>query len=144
MSTLGTHIKNSFKATFIPEGIYDVRFVFTSKLFVGGIMFNLRYLCLLLCFCSVFLRLAYPVSLDFPFLIAVLYLYLQTLEETCKIVDIKFTAHARFWKQFQQVSAKWKDCKAKVLKVFGSKKTKRPKQDIQNRLWSHIPEVGEL
>jgi hypothetical protein len=29
------------------------------------------------------------------------------------------------------------------LKVFGSKKTKGPKQDSQNRLWSPMPEGGE-
>jgi hypothetical protein len=29
------------------------------------------------------------------------------------------------------------------LKVFGSKKTKGPIQDSQNRLWSPMPEGGE-
>ena len=69
--------------TTMPPAWKDVRFVLSIRLFVGGLMSYLRYLCLFACsgvqhvlcwfFFFFFLHLVYPmmtVSLDCPFLIA--------------------------------------------------------------------------
>jgi len=50
----------------------------------------------------------------------------------------------RFWNNFHRVRSKSKDRKfSKIIKSFGSNKTKGPKQDPQNQLKSPMSEEGE-
>ena len=59
---------------------------------------------------------------------------------TNKNVDIKLSAHVRFWNNPHQLHLKSKD---KKDKYFGSNTAKGPKQDSQIGLWSPMGEGGE-
>ena len=57
-----------------------------------------------------------------------------------KNVDITFSAHAAFVEWPSSDPLKINIGKPNNINVFGISKTKGPKQDIQNRLWSPLPE----
>ena len=62
-------------------------------------------------------------------------------ERTC--VDIKFSVHDAFLEYPSSGTLKTKILQCQIiLKIFGSKKTKEPKQNIQNRLRSPMHEGG--
>ena len=59
-------------------------------------------------------------------------------------VDIKFSAHNAFLEKPSSGKLKTERLESQVIfKVFGSNKTKEPKQDSQNQLRSPMPEGGE-
>jgi hypothetical protein len=59
-------------------------------------------------------------------------------------VDIKFSAHNAFLEKPSSDKLKTERLECQVIfKVFGSNKTKEPKQDSQNQLRSPMPEGGE-